>query len=105
MRPSDLFWWIPSGFSSAAMASKEEWFAALAIVMAGSLMSLVVWDVRRADGFAAWMLGVLPAVEAVDKFLDERSKRRAAKRLRRLRARQRRRQVRHDARASRKRGA
>jgi hypothetical protein len=80
------------------MASKEQWFAALVIVMVGSLTSLFVWDIRRAGGFGAWTLGIVPAAEEVARFLDVRSKRRAGKRMHRLRQRQRRRQVKRDGR-------
>lgn len=103
MRPSDLLWWVPSGAGSTAMAWKEEWLAALVILIAASSMSLLFWDIRRAGGVAAWTLGVVPAMDAFGEFFDRRSKRLTGRRRHRLRERQRRREIRKSGRDSRKR--
>lgn len=84
------------------MAWKEEWFAALVILVVASSMSLLFSDIRRAGGMAAWALGVLPAMDALGEFLDRRSKRLAMRRRHRLRERQRRREIRKSGRSHRR---
>jgi hypothetical protein len=82
------------------MAWREEWLAALVIVMVASTMSLLFWDIKRAGGVGAWALGVLSVMDAFDEFLDRWSTRRARRRRYRLRERQRRREIRRSGRDS-----
>jgi hypothetical protein len=86
------------------MAWKEEWLAALVILLVASSMSLLFWDIRRAGGVAAWALGVVPVMDAFGEFFDRRSKRLTGRRRHRLRERQRRREIRKSGRDSRNRG-
>ena len=56
-------------------------------MLAGSaIVSLLVWDVRRAGGLAAWAEGMLVAVERWMGFLDQRAARRARRRRAKRRA-------------------
>jgi hypothetical protein len=80
------------------MAVQDRWLPALFILAVASVVSLIVWDVRRAGGLGAWAQGLLPAVEGWVDFVDRRSRRRAVRRSRRRRERQKRRKIKRDGR-------
>jgi predicted Rdx family selenoprotein len=52
--------------------------------VAASLLSLLVWDVRRAGGFGAWSRDSLSSIRVAHDLLELIRKRRAGRRTRRL---------------------
>jgi hypothetical protein len=104
MRLGDLVLVVPPGAGTALMAVQDQWLSALVVLGAASIVSLIVWDVRRAGGLGAWAQGLLPAVEGWVAFVDRRSRRRATRRSRRRRERQKRREIKRDGRRLRDRG-
>jgi hypothetical protein len=80
------------------MAFREHWLAALIILMVVSGVSLLSWDIRRAGGMGAWAQGLIPAMEALDRFRDEQSRRRARRRRYLLYERRRRREIKQGTR-------
>src|SRR5690349_24387905 len=93
MRPGDVLWWVAPSASSLAMAWSHHWLATLVILAVTSVLSVIVWDIRRANGVGAWILTLLQPFEAVFDLLDQRRKQRQKRRVERLRERQRRRPI------------
>lgn len=104
MRPSDLFWWLSAPAGPTALFLREEWLPA---VLAGAvlgffalfvrpLLRAYIEDVKEYGGFWAWVRGGVKTAKEVEEFRDARTEHVAGRRMRRLEARQERREFKRD---------
>jgi hypothetical protein len=92
---------LGSGIGAAALLCDEHVLLGSFVFLAGSVLSLVLWDVRRAGGLAAWAEGLLRPADRWHKLADRRKRRRDARRTAHLRERETRRHIRRRSRQSR----
>jgi hypothetical protein len=99
MRPGDLAFLATQGIGTAVLVGNgERWIVLIVLVLAAPLVSLFVWDVRRAGGLSAWTQGWVDVFDGWSLFFERRFKRRSARRKRRIEERQLRRQIKHEPR-------
>ncbi len=94
MRISDALPVVGPGVGAAALVYQEHWVLASLVLVLGTIVSLIVWDVRRAGGLAAWAEELILAAGDWDEFVDQRKERRDVRRTQHLRERDKRRQLR-----------
>ena len=93
--PVRLVNWTPTDYAclgAAALIEEERWILAF-LGLLGTIVALLIWDVRRAGGLAAWITALVPAAVEWDKFMDSRKARRDLRRTRHLRERRKRRRI------------
>jgi hypothetical protein len=103
MRINDGLATVGSGTGVAALALQNHWILASFVLVLGTAVSLVVWDVRRAGGLGAWAQELLLAVGDWHEFLTRRKRRRDLWRTQHLRERNKRRRMRRGRRKRNKR--
>jgi hypothetical protein len=85
---------LVAAVSATALAYQDHWVVASFVVVLVAGVSLIGWDVRRAEGLAAWAKELVAAAGRWDRFRYQRKKLRDAQRTQHLLERNKRRQIR-----------
>lgn len=76
MHLADVWRFVPHVAGVTVATIQDNWIVVLACLGVMSLVSLFIWDVKRAGGMGAWAQELLPAAESWASFFDRRAQRR-----------------------------